>query len=276
MENAEALAEAIWPLAVTYGTRVVGVLILLVISWIVAGSMSRLVRRALDRSRLDASLSHFASRLAYWSILLMAMLACLSAFGIQTTSFAAVIGAAGLAIGLAFQGTLSNFAAGIMLLVFRPFKIGDFVKIGGTAGTVQMIDLFSTALDAPDNCRVIVPNRDVFGSTIENVTHNSWRRVQVEVGVDYAADIDRTRAVLERAAASVGGQLEDKEAQVVLDGLGASSVDWAVRVFCSTSDFLNVKQATTRAVKLALDEAGIGIPYPHMEVNLRRSDDVAA
>lgn len=251
MENAEAMAEAIWPLAVTYGTRVVGVFILLVLSWIAAGSLSRLVRRAMNRSRLDASLAHFTSRLVYWFVLIMAMSASLGVFGIQTTSFAAVIGAAGLAIGLAFQGTISNFAAGVMLLALRPFKIGDYVEIGGQAGTVQKIDLFSTALDTPDNRRVIVPNRDVFGSTIENFGYNSWRRVQVEVGVDYAADIDRTREVLERAIAGVAGQLTDKEAQVVLNGLGASSVDWAVRVFCATSDFLTVKQATIRAVKLA-------------------------
>lgn len=276
MENAEAMAEAIWPLAVTYGTRVVGVLILLVISWILAGSLSRLVRRAMNRSRLDASLAHFTSRLVYWSVLVMAMSACLGVFGVQTTSIAAVIGATSLAIGLAFQGTISNFAAGIMVLILRPFKIGDYVKVGGQAGTVKKIDLFSTALDTPDNRRVIVPNRDVFGSTIENYGYNSWRRIQIEVGVDYAADIDRTRAVLERAIAGVEGQLADKEAQVILNGLGASSVDWAVRVFCPTSDFLAVKQATIRAVKLALDEAGIGIPYPQMDVNLRRSDDVAA
>jgi small conductance mechanosensitive channel len=191
----------------------------------------------------------------------------LGTFGVKTTSFAAVLGAAGLAVGLALQGTLSNFAAGVMLLIFRPFKVGDTVDIGGKRGKVDEIDIFFTILDTPDNRRFILPNGQVFGAAIENVTFHAIRRADVLVGTDYAADLDETRAVLEAAAALVPGQSPDKPSQVVLVGMGASSIDWEVRVWAPKDTFLDVLQASRRAVKQALDSAGIGIPFPQVDVN---------
>lgn len=259
------------PLAIEYGTRVVGVVALLFVAWIVAGWFSRSADRAMTKARIDETLRKFAAKCVRWLILVLAVLACLGVFGVETTSFAAVLGAAGFAVGLAFQGTLSNFAAGVMLLVFRPFKVGDVVSVAGQTGKVDAIDLFTTTLDTFDNRRFIVPNGSVFGAVIENVSHHPIRRADVDVGVAYDADIDQTREILTRAAGSVENGLSDLEPAIVLVGLGASSVDWSVRVWANASDFGSVKQATIRAVKSALDDAGIGIPYPQMDVHLAGS-----
>ncbi|MFW6198918.1 MAG: mechanosensitive ion channel family protein, partial [Acidobacteriota bacterium] len=190
-------------LAIEYGPRILGALIFLIVAWILAGWTRRIVRRALERTEFDATLTIFFAGLARWGVLILAILACLGLFGIQTTSFAAVIGAGGLAIGLAFQGTLSNFSSGVMLLAFRPFEVGDFIKAAGVSGTVKEIQLFYTTLDTPGNERIFVPNEQISGGIIENFTHHDVRRVAVDVGADYGAPIDDTRAVLEKAVASV-------------------------------------------------------------------------
>jgi small conductance mechanosensitive channel len=192
----------------------------------------------------------------------------LGIFGVETTSFAAVLAGAGLAIGMAFSGTLGSFAAGVMLLAFRPFKVGDVVTVAGVTGKVDQVGIFSTTLDTPDNRRFIIPNASITGSTIENISHHPVRRADVSVGTDYSADVDQTRAVLERVANELPGRLQDKDPQVVLVELGASSVDWQVRIWVDAADFWAVKEAATRAVKVALDEAGIGIPFPQMDVHL--------
>jgi small conductance mechanosensitive channel len=189
-------------------------------------------------------------------------------FGIQTTSFAAVIGAAAFAIGLAFQGTLSNIASGVMLLIFRPFKVSDVINAAGVTGRVIEIGLFTTCFDTLDNRRIFVPNALIFGGTIENVTYHEKRRVDVSVGTDYGADLDEVRAVLERSIASVEGAVDDPEPQIYLLELGGSSIDWSVRVWCMTDDYWPVREATTRAVKIGLDAAGIGIPFPQMDVHV--------
>ncbi len=253
---------------VPYGTRVIGVLVLLFIAWIIARWISSITRKGMERAKIDTTLTKFASNMVRWLVLILAGLACLSVFGIQTTSFAALIGAAGLALGLAFQGTLGNMSAGVMLLVFRPFKVGDAVNIGGETGLVNEVGLFTTEIDTFDNRRFIIPNGEIFGTTIENITYHPRRRADVAVGVEYGADIDKTREVLEAAANRVPGRLEDPAPVVFLSELGGSSVDWSVRVWAPTADFGAVKQATIREVKNSLDEAGIGIPYPTMDVNL--------
>lgn len=263
-----AVSDETQALLIQLGTRAVGVLVLLFIAWIVAGWIGSIVHKTCEKAKLDLTLTKFFAKMARWAVLLLAILACLSVFGVNTTSFAAVLAAMGLAVGLALQGSLSNFAAGVMLLIFRPFKVGDVVNVCGQTGKVDEIELFTTTLDTPDNRRLILPNGSVFGSTIENISHHSTRRVEVPVGVDYTAGIDATRQVLDKAAASVPGRLEDPGHAIVLAGLGDSAVDWSVRVWCNAADFFAVKEAATRAVKLALDEAGIGIPYPQMDVHL--------
>lgn len=255
-------------LALNYGIKIAGALTLLFFAWVIAAWTGRLVNRRLERAEFDLTLTRFFANMTRYAILVMALLACLGVFGVQTTSFAAVIGAAGLAVGLALQGTLSNFAAGVMLLIFRPFMIGDVVEASGIRGKITAIELFTTTFDTPDNRRFIVPNSLIFGATIENVTYHPTRRVDVSVGADYGADIDATRAVLEKAAASVPGRIDDPAPQIFLEQLGGSSVDWQVRVWCDTDAYWDVYQATVRAVKREMDAAGIGIPFPQMDVHL--------
>ena len=252
----------------SYATRVAGVLLLLLLAWVVAGWLCRRTRRMLERGRMDPALSMFLANLVKWSILVFAVLSCLSVFGVETTSFAAVIGGASIAIGLAFQGSLSNFAAGVMLLVFRPFTIGDAINVGGQQGIVSAIDLFTTQLYTPDRL-IVIPNGTVFGATIVNLTHyDKAMRVEVDVGVEYPADIDKTREVLLAAAAGVEGCRQDKEPEAVLAALGASSVDWKVRVWCDPPVYFAVHERLTEASKKALDAAGIGIPYQTIDVNI--------
>ncbi len=250
------------------GAKVVGVLVALFVAWVVARWLSNVLRRTLEKREFDATLTRFFSKMVRYAVLTFAVLGCLGVFGIQTASFAAVIAAAGLAVGLAFQGTLSNFAAGVMLLVFRPFKVGDFVDAGGVMGTIEEIDLFTTDMKTPDNKRVIVPNSSVFGSTITNFTHYEIRRADIDVGVDYAATTEETRKVLETIPGKVEGVLEDPAPQIFLKSLGGSSVDWVVRVWCKTEDFWDVYQRTIHETKNTLDEAKLGIPFPQMDVHL--------
>lgn len=255
-------------LATTYAVRVVGVLVLLFVANIVASWTRRLTARALARAKLDETLAKFFSNAARYVVLVVAVVAALGVFGIETTSFAAVLGAAGLAIGLAFQGSLSNLAAGVMLLAFRPFKVGDVINAGGATGKVDEIELFTTRLVTPDNRLIILPNSSVFGGKIENVTAFDTRRVNVDVGTDYGADLQKVREVLEKVANSVEGRIDEPASQVYLLSLGASSIDWTVRVWCKTEDFWGVQERLTNDVKKALDDAGIGIPFPQTDIHL--------
>lgn len=263
-------------LAKYYGLRVAFVLVLMTLAWTLSGWAAGAVRRGMTRVKFDETLTKFLAKLVRWTILLVVALTCLSYFGVETTSFAAVIGAAGLAIGLAFQGTLSNFAAGAMLLIFRPYKVGDVVNVAGYTAKVFEIELFTTALDTFDNRRIVVPNSQIYGAVIENITYHPVRRADVEVGVSYDADIDETRRVLERALHSVPEVEADPEPAVVLNGLGASSVDWVVRGWIKGDVFLDGKQGLIRAVKMELDAAGISIPYPQLDVHLDQPGEQAA
>lgn len=256
------------PWVQTYVQPLVGFLLFITAGWLVAGLVRRTLRRNLERTDIDVTLTRFAANFTYYLILIVALVAALQQFGVSTASFAAVLGAASLAVGLAFQGALSNFAAGVMLVVFRPFKVGDFIRAGGATGKVYAIQLFTTEVDTGDNRRIVLPNSDVFGSQIENVTYHDTRRVDVSVGTDYPADLNTTRAVLQQAAESVEGRLPDKDVVVYLDSLGDSAINWSVRVWSATGDYWSVREDLTHAVKAHLDDAGIGIPYPQMDVHL--------
>ncbi len=263
-EEVEKLITELTPLITTWSLRIVGA----IIGFLLAGWIAGAFRKVGERAKLDDTLVKFVANVLRWGFIGMAVIALLGVFGIETTSFAAAIGALGLAIGLAFQSSLSNVAAGVMLLVFRPFKVGDVVRVGGEVGKVEAIDLMSTSLDTPDLRRIIVPNSQVFGSTLENITHHPVRRVDVAVGVDYGADLDTTREVLVKAIGDVPNQADGHDPMVYLTGLGASSVDYSVRVFVKTDDYWGAKEQLTVAVKKALDAEGIGIPFPQMDVHL--------
>jgi small conductance mechanosensitive channel len=262
------LAETFVPLATTYAIRVVGVLFAVWLSFRIAGWLQRRVTGTLRGRNFDETLSIFFGNLLRWLVLVASVLACLSVFGIETTSFAAVIGAAGLAIGLAFQGTLSNFSAGVMLLVFRPFKVGDYVVAGGKEGTVAEIGLFVTAIDSPDNRRIYVPNTAIGSAAIENYTAHVQRRVDIEVSIAGGEDIDATRKALERAGAAVPGRDAQRQPEVFLKGFGAGCVQWQLRVWAPPAAYWDVWQASVRAIGYELGAAKISMPTPAMKVSV--------
>jgi len=259
----EALEEHVVPWAM----QIVGALLALFVGWLVAGWVARKVRKIVAKRELDATLGNFFANIARYLIIVGVVLGVLGVFGIETSSFAAVIAAAGLAIGLAFQGTLSNFAAGVMLLVFRPIKIGDYVEIGSESGTVMEVELFYCVLKTPDAKKKFVPNSQVWGTALTNYSSYAERRVGVDVGTDYGADTDEVRAILAKVAENVEGGLAEPAPAVFLKALGGSSIDWQVRVWCKTEDFWAVHERLTRDIKKALDDAGVGIPFPQMDVH---------
>lgn len=264
----EKVTQLLIEYGTTWGLRIVGVGVVLFVSWILAGWAKRSTVRALERRNFDAMLARFFSNVVRYAILTGAVLGCLGVFGIETASFAALIAAMGLAIGLAFQGTLSNFASGIMLLVFRPFKVGDIVKVAGQIGAVVEVELFTAELCTADNRRLIIPNSEIFGKTIENLTHYETRRIDVAVGVTYDADLDKTREVLLAAAKTVSGVLDEPAPEAYLDSLGDSAVNWQLRVFCKTPDYWTIRQELVRAAKQGLDSAQLSIPFPQLDVNV--------
>ena len=250
------------------------VLALLFIAYMVASTVGRWVGGIVTK-KVDVTLGKFLSKAIRNVIMLIVAMVALEQVGVDVTAFAAVLAAAGFAVGMALQGTLQNFAAGIMLLLFRPFKVDDFIVVAGTEGTVEEIDLFTTRLNALDNRHLIIPNGEIFGAKLENFTRNALRRVDVNVGAAYNADLDTTRTALERAAEAVNdafvrsaGNVDVPAPQVYLMELGASSVDWQLRVWCRPEDFWGVREALTGAAKESLDQSGISIPFPQMDVHV--------
>lgn len=264
--------DRIWALGVEFGPGVVQAIVLLAVAWVLAGWVRRLIRRAFARAKLDPTLGKFLSNVARWAILVLAVLACLGTVGVQTTSFAAVVGAAGLAIGLALQGSLSHLAAGVMLLVFRPFKVGDTVLVGGQTGTVNEIDLFTTTIDSADGRRIIVPNGQIFGSVIENLTYHPRRRIDLTVTVAATSDPDRVRAALLSAARGVSGILSDPVPDVAQMDLAGN---WTLMAWARTTDFAPVRQALLKAVRESLTRDKIDPPRPLMDVHIKSVADGA-
>ena len=245
------------------------------LGYLFASYLSRLISKPICR-RVDETLGKFAGKAVFYSVMFGVGGAVLSKMGAPLGGLAAMLAAAGFAVGLAFQGTLSNFAAGVLMLVFRPFKVGDVVNAGGVTGKVNEIDLFTTTLDTPDNRRIIVPNSSISGGTIENITHHSHRRVEVPVGVDYAADIEATRTALESAVKQFDSQMVHGEGRgyaVIMTNLGDSAVEWAVRMWVNTADYFALKESLMCEVKRQLDAAKIGIPFPQMDIHLYGGDD---
>jgi len=239
-------------------------LIVIVLGWMVAGMIAGVVRRRINKTpQIDPTLGNFAASLVKWAILAMVLVAVLGIFGIEATSIVAVLGAASLAIGLALQGTLSDLAAGVMLVVFRPYKLGQFVDIGGTAGTVKDLNLFTTELVTPDHVQIIVPNGQAWGSVITNYSAHDTRRVDLVFGIDYGDSADEAMAIILDVAKADGRVLGDPEPWVRVTNLGDSSVDLTARLWCEAADYWDVKFELTKAVKEAFDAKGVSIPYPH-------------
>ena len=260
--NPETLSGLL-ELAVAWGVKAVGALLVFFIGMIIAGRLKSLTRNAVLRApNLDETLAGFFASLVYYLIVAFVVIAVLSMFGIQTTGLAALIGAAGLAVGLALQGTLGHLASGVMLLAFRPFKIGDYIEAAGEAGTVKEITLFTTVLATPDNVKIIVPNGDVWSGAITNYSAYATRRVDLVMGIAYEDEIDKAMAAIRAEIDTDSRTHSDPEPQIVVGNLGDSSVDIIVRVWCATDDYWGVKFDLTKAIKERFDRDGINIPYP--------------
>jgi small conductance mechanosensitive channel len=248
---------------VAVAANVVYAIVIIVAAILFSGWVRRrIVALAQRHHRVDATLFGFLGSLAQYAVLAFAAVFVLNRFGIQTTSLVALIGAAGLAIGLALQGTLSNLAAGVMLILFRPFRAGDYIAAGGNSGTVKEITLFYTELATPENVQVIVPNSDIWSSSITNYSVNPTRRVDLTVGVSYDSDLKKVDRVLNELVAAEGRGLAEPAPFIKLVNLGDFSVDFAVRVWVNRTDWWDTKCDLTRAVKDRFDSEGIDIPFP--------------
>ncbi|WP_370738200.1 mechanosensitive ion channel family protein [Roseovarius albus] len=239
-------------------------LLILIVGWVAAGILSSMVRSRINKNvNIDKTLGNFVASIIKWVILLMVLAAVLAVFGIQTTSIVAMLSAATLAIGLALQGTLSDLASGFMLILFRPYKIDQFVDIGGTSGTVVDINLFVTELVTVDNVQIIIPNGQAWGSIITNYSHHDTRRLDLTFGIDYGDDADKAMQIILDQAAADERVFKDPEPWARVTNLGDSSVDLTARLWCNGADYWELKFEMTQAVKEAFDKGGVTIPYPH-------------
>jgi small conductance mechanosensitive channel len=262
-----AVATAI-EIVSNWGLQVIGAIVVLIIGRWIAGMVRKGIRRSLKKSKVDESLIPFLASMGYYVVLTVTLIAVMNLFGIETTSLIAVVGAAGLAVGLALQGTLSNFAAGAMLVIFRPFKIGDFVEVAGSAGSVSQIGVFTTTLNTPDNVLIMIPNSQVYGQSIKNYSGNSTRRVDMVMGISYGDDIGKAIEVIKAIIARDDRVLADPAPVVAVSELADSSVNIVVRPWTKGSDYWGLKFDLTRAFKEELEAAGCSIPFPQRDVHV--------
>jgi small conductance mechanosensitive channel len=267
VDLSEALTR-ILELVGTWGLKLVGAIALLIAGRILATWVRGLVRRGSERAHIDVTLIPFLSGLTYYAVFVVVLVAALGIVGIQTASLLAVFGAAGLAVGLALQGTLSNFAAGVMLLLFRPFHVGNYVEAGGTAGSVVAIGLFVTTLNTPDNVQILVPNSAVWGGVIKNYAANASRRNDLTIGISYADDIGRAIEIVSEVLAADERVLADPAPVVAVSELADSSVNLVVRPWCKREDYWPMRFDLLRRLKEALDQGGISIPFPQHDVHI--------
>ena len=255
-----------------YGIKVIAAIAILIIGRIVAGILKRVVMNVLNRSKTDAAIISFVGSLVYTGIMIFTILAALSKFGIQTASFVAILGAAGFAIGFAMQGSLSSFAAGVLILVFRPIKVGDFVEVAGVAGSVKEIKLFNTIVATPDNVKIYVPNSKINGDIIKNYAGFDERRVDMVVGIGYGAPIDKAYEIMKQIVAADSRILAEPAVQIAVAELADSSVNFVLRPWVKKEDYWGVKFDVTEKIKKEFDAAGIEIPFPQTDVHLYRED----
>ncbi len=275
MENPEQIIALIQTYLAEYGLKVVAAILIFIIGRIVAGWLRRFAEKVMTKRDVDPTLVGFVSSLAYIGMMAFVILAALGQLGIETTSFIAVLGAAGLAIGLALQGSLANFAAGFLLILFRPFKAGDFIEGGGVSGVVEKIEMFTTTLKTGDNKTIIVPNGKLASDNIVNYSAKETRRVDLTVGASYDADIKHVKQVLEDIIKADERVLADPAPMIAVGELADSSVNFVVRAWVKSGDYWGVFFDTTEAVKLRFDQEGIELPYPQRDVHLYEEKKVS-
>ncbi len=251
--------------------HIIGAAAILILGRIVVGILTKFVTRMMQKGKTDETLVKFVGSLTKIGLMTFVIIAVLSTLGIQTGSFIAVIGAAGLAIGFALQGSLSNFASGVMLIIFRPFKSGDYVEAGGTNGTIESIQIFNTILKTPDNKMVIVPNSKITGDNIVNYSAKEMRRIDLVFGIGYDDDIRQAKEILGKILSSDERILKDPAPMVAVSELADSSVNFVVRPWVKTADYWSVYFDLTEKVKLTFDEKGISIPFPQTDIHLHQA-----
>lgn len=267
----EDILKKIYELIAEYGLKVVGALAIFLLGKWLAGVISRLVEKGLIKAHVDKTLAQFARHMTYIGVLISVVIAALAAVNVETTQFAMVIGAAGLAIGLALQGSLANFASGFLMIIFRPFKVGDFIEAAGTKGIVKEIGIFNTIINSPDNIRVFIPNAKLTGDNIMNYTANGTRRVDLVVGVSYEDDLKKAKEVIEGVLTGDERVLEEPSPTVAVFELGDSSVNFVVRPWVNAAEYWDVYFDITAKIKLSLDQNGISIPYPQRDIHMKNN-----
>ena len=258
-------------LLATWGPRILALVATLVIGWLVVKIVTAIVRRLMTKAKVEPTLVGFTAHMIYMGLMALVIISALSAAGFPTTSFVAIIGAAGLAVGFALQGSLASFAAGIMLIVFRPFKVGDYIEAAGTGGVVEEIQVFATRLKTPDNKAVLVPNAAVTAGNIVNFSAKDIRRVDLVFGIGYGDDIKKAKQLLMTILTRDKRVLKDPAPTVAVLELGDNSVNFAVRPWVATADYWNVLFDVTEAVKLEFDANGLSIPFPQHDVHVHQA-----
>jgi small conductance mechanosensitive channel len=264
----EQIIQKIQEWVALYGLKVIAAIAILVIGRIVAKILRSFIKKIMGKSGVEQTLISFVTSLAYVGMMAFVIIAALGQLGVQTASFVAVLGAAGLAVGLALQGSLANFAAGVLMVIFKPFQVGDLIEAGGTMGVVEEIGIFNTEMKTPDNKKVIVPNAKVTGDNIVNHTAKDLRRVDMVAGVSYSDDLDKARTVLEEILAADDRILKDPAPTIAVSELADSSVNFVVRPWVKTPDYWDVYFATHERIKKDFDAAGISIPFPQQDLHL--------
>ncbi|HCS26718.1 MAG TPA: mechanosensitive ion channel protein [Spongiibacteraceae bacterium] len=265
--DTDAIIGQVSEFAMNYGPKLLTAIGILIVGYWLAKIVSGLLVRTLNGRRIDPTVSTFIGKLVFGAILAVALIPALGHAGIQTTSILAALGAAGLAIGLALQGSLSNFAAGIMLIAFRPCRVGDYIEAGGTAGVVESISLFSTMLVTPDNKRIMIPNSRVMSNPITNYNSFPTRRIDLLIGIGYDADIPKAKEVIHQVLSEESRILPEPAPLVAVRQLGDSSVNLVVRPWVNTPDYWGTHDALLETIKTRLSAAGMDIPFPQMDVH---------
>ncbi|CAM6865113.1 small-conductance mechanosensitive channel MscS [Citrobacter portucalensis] len=263
-------------LLLSYAVNIVAAIAIVIIGMIVARIVSNTVNRLMVARKIDATVADFLSALVRYGIIAFTLIAALGRVGVQTASVIAVLGAAGLAVGLALQGSLSNLAAGVLLVMFRPFRAGEYVDLGGVAGTVLNVQIFSTTMRTVDGKIVVIPNGKIIAGNIINFSREPVRRNEFIIGVAYDSDIDQVKKILTDIIQSDERILKDREMTVRLNELGASSINFVVRVWSNSSDLQSVYWDVLERIKREFDANGISFPYPQIDVNFKRVKESAA
>ena len=271
--DANELTETVFAMLTAHSPSLLGALVTLIVGWWMVGMVTRGIGAALSKGGMEDTLKNFLMSLTGAGFKAIVLITVAGMIGIETTSFIAVLGAAGLAVGLALQGSLANFAGGVLILIFRPYKVGDFIQGGGETGTVRSIEIFNTVMTTADNKKIIVPNAAISNATITNFSAMDTRRVDIVFGVGYGDDLRHAKSVLEEIIRKDERILVDPEPQIVVSALGDSAVDITTRSWVKAADYWGVFFDLTEEVKLSFDEQGISIPYPQQDLHLFREDN---